>query len=317
MAPSRGPVVLARDLHITLKNHKGPVHVVRYAKGTAKYILTGGQDRSVRLWNPDLGTEIKTYTAHGYEVLSISVSHDNSKFASSGGDRSVFLWDVIAGTTIRRISGHMGKIFTVEFNEDASIVASGSYDSTVRLWDLRSQNRQAIQTLDDARDAVQTLHVGPTSIITGSVDGYVRTYDLRMGVLRADFIGHPVTAVVPSQDGQTYLATTLDAHVRLMDMSTGKMLNEFTGHANSSYRCRACFGHGEASVVCGDEKGMIWAWDLLDTAPLQPNPPPKVHGKVITWVEHHPIDAGELVTSSADGTVKVWRHPNADTQNVQ
>lgn len=73
MAPSRGPVVLARDLHITLKNHKGPVHVVRYAKGTAKYILTGGQDRSVRLWNPDLGTEIKTYTAHGYEVLSISV----------------------------------------------------------------------------------------------------------------------------------------------------------------------------------------------------------------------------------------------------
>lgn len=150
---------------------------------------------------------------------------------------------------------------------------------------FRSQNRQAIQTLDDARDAVQTLHVGPTSIITGSVDGYVRTYDLRMGVLRADFIGRelfdlvdiseppltvqmhredPVTAVVPSQDGQTYLATTLDAHVRLMDMSTGKMLNEFTGHANSSYRCRACFGHGEASVVCGDEKGMIWAWDLLD-----------------------------------------------------
>jgi hypothetical protein len=49
-----------------------------------------------------------------------------------------------------------------------------------------------------------------------------------------------------------------------MDTTNGQMLNDFMGHDNSSYRCRACFGHGEASVVCGDEKGMIWAWDLLD-----------------------------------------------------
>lgn len=76
----------------------------------------------------------------------------------------------------------------------------------------------------------------------------------------------PVTSVVPSQDGQTYLATTLDAHVRLMDASTGKMLNDFKGATISSYRCRSCFGHGEASVVCGDEDGRVWAWDLLDVS---------------------------------------------------
>lgn len=140
-----------------------------------------------------------------------------------------------------------------------------------------------------------------------------------------------MTAIVPSQDNQTYLATTLDGHVRLMDMSTGKMLNDFEGHTSSSYRIRACFDHGEASVVCGDEGGAVWAWDLVDVraicsfatklsirrdadwdvypqaAPLQPNPPPKVHDKVVTWIEHHPIEAGELITSSADGTVKVWR----------
>jgi mitogen-activated protein kinase organizer 1 len=72
MAPSRG-TPLARTLHSDLTNHKGVVHVARYSKGDAKYVLTGGQDRTVRLWNPNLGTEIKTFTAHGYEVLSISV----------------------------------------------------------------------------------------------------------------------------------------------------------------------------------------------------------------------------------------------------
>ena len=73
MAPSRGSQPLARNLHMTLDGHRGPVHVARYAKGSAKYVLTGGQDRSVRLWNPASGLEIKAFTGHGYEVLSITV----------------------------------------------------------------------------------------------------------------------------------------------------------------------------------------------------------------------------------------------------
>ena len=73
MAPSRGTQPIPRDLHVTLNSHKGPVNVARYAKGSAKYILTGGQDRTVRLWNANLGTEIKTFSGHGYEVLSLTV----------------------------------------------------------------------------------------------------------------------------------------------------------------------------------------------------------------------------------------------------
>lgn len=70
---------------------------------------------------------------------------------------------------------------------------------------------------------------------------------------------------------------------------------------------------------------MIWEWDLLDVRTdislvilipklissqakvVPPSPPPKVHDKVITWVEHHPLEAGEMVSASADGVVKVWR----------
>ena len=84
-------------------------------------------------------------------------------------------------------------------------------------------------------------------------------------------------------------------------------------------------------VLCGDEHGTVWAWVLVDVrivspfipvrlfltgvqliqaAPLQPNPPPKVHERVITWIEQHPVEAGELITASADGMVKVWRTPS-------
>lgn len=56
-------------------------------------------------------------------------------------------------------------------------------------FDSRSQNRQPIQSLEEARDSVQTLYIGPTIIMSGSVDGHVRTYDLRKGEFRADYIG--------------------------------------------------------------------------------------------------------------------------------
>ena len=112
-----------------------------------------------------------------------------------------------------------------------------------------------------------------------------------MGEIRSDFIGSrfftltlsslsssshdkflldPVTSVLLTQDAQTFLVTTLDSHIRLMDGATGKMLNQYTGHANEAYRCRACFGHGEGSVICGDEKGQVWAWDLLEVTCLAP-----------------------------------------------
>jgi mitogen-activated protein kinase organizer 1 len=129
------------------------------------------------------------------------------------------------------------------------------------------------------------MHIGPTSIITGSVDGHVRTYDLRKGELRTDYIGRasfpllqyssfiliafptdPITSLLPTADSQTLLVTTLDSHIRLLDLSTGQVLNTFKGHTGKEYRVRACFGAAEASVVCGDEDGRVWGWDLVDVS---------------------------------------------------
>lgn len=70
---------------------------------------------------------------------------------------------------------------------------------------IRAQSRSPIQVLDEARDAIQTLHVGATTIISGSVDGYIRTYDLRKGELRSDFIGRKFILPLP-----LVLTVTLD-----------------------------------------------------------------------------------------------------------
>jgi WD40 repeat protein len=52
----------------------------------AKYCLSGGQDRTIRLWNPATGNEIKAYKGHGYEVLSIAVCVQGGHLRMSGLD---------------------------------------------------------------------------------------------------------------------------------------------------------------------------------------------------------------------------------------
>jgi WD40 repeat protein len=50
----------------------------------------------------------------------------------------------------------------------------------------RSQNRVPLQVLEEGRDSITSIKIQNHLICTGSVDGRVRTYDLRMGQLQID-----------------------------------------------------------------------------------------------------------------------------------
>ncbi|KAI4262346.1 MAG: hypothetical protein L6R42_002478 [Xanthoria sp. 1 TBL-2021] len=240
--------------------------------GQGQYILTGSSDRSIRLYNPakssgsSVGSGlVQTYSAHGYEVLDISVTEDNARFASVGGDKQVFLWDVATARTLRRWSGHFGRVNCVEFGgEEGSVVVSGSFDATVRLWDCKSQSTKPIQVFEDSKDSVSSLHVLGHEIVTGSVDGKLRLYDLRMGMVFVDTIGHPITSVQQTNDGNAVLVSTLDSVIRLMDKSNGQMLQSYKGHTNTDYRIRSCLGLADSIVISGSEGGMIYVWDFLE-----------------------------------------------------
>lgn len=283
--------------------HPGIIHVATFNHG-AQYILTGGQDRTIRLWNAKTGNLIKDYNGHGYEILGIAVSPNNSFLGSVGGDRSVFYWDVTTGTILRRFSGHVGVVNTCSFNFDGNLLLSGSFDASVRVWDIKSQQRHPIQIFQDAKDSITSILVSGSEFITASVDGYVRSYDIRMGQLMEDYFEDPVTSIHLLKDSKTIVVSTLNSTIRLMDRERNIMLQKFTGHQTLNYRSHISMSFDEAQVLCGDEDGLLWAWDL-ESGMKNTRLSFEAHQKHLTWVECHPKE-NLFLTAGADGFTRLW-----------
>ena len=88
-------------------------------------------------------------------------------------------------------------------NADAAVLATASYDATVCLWDGRSHSHKPIQVLNQAKDSVTAVHIlDDQTIRTASVDGCVRTYDIRRGVVRCDDYGSPITSLAFPRNSQ-------------------------------------------------------------------------------------------------------------------
>ena len=170
--------------------HQKAVNACRWTDN-GEYLLTASDDRSCMLWKPNLSSvtpsHIKTYDGcHTYAIRDVCIFHDNSHFISAGDDRTVFLHDVYSGIVVRRINAHSAPTNAVALNNQSTVLLTASYDKTVRLWDLRSQSRDPLQVLSDFKDSVTSVSLTDHKVLAGCVDGVLRIYDLRKGVLHED-----------------------------------------------------------------------------------------------------------------------------------
>jgi mitogen-activated protein kinase organizer 1 len=116
--------------------------------------------------------------------------------------------------------------------------------------------------LEGATDSVTGVDGSIPCILTASVDGHVRCYDIRKGLITTDELGAPVTSALFLKDRLAYLATCLDAQMRLMDSETGVPLQTYAVF-NENFRIKPAIAKNDSLIVAGDEKGNVLIWDLF------------------------------------------------------
>jgi mitogen-activated protein kinase organizer 1 len=345
-----------------------------------KYCFTGCHDRTVRLWNParldpavrpppftkkddsgDISLEhlphalpIQTYEVrHAPSALATNTTKSNSSSSTRSllvaSDRTAVLFDVVTTQVLRRFQGHHTSVINCVAiaGEDINVYASGSYDATVALWDGRSNSPRPIQILKDAKDSVTVVDFLKENgkIRSASVDGCVRTYDIRNGCVYVDDYGSPITGITRTDIdsfAEQYLAVScLDGTIRVhvdQDDERGNNGDQngiikhpalicYGKHLAGQYALACSFTADGCSVATGSQDGRAVLYDVRSLSMSMPSsvidssscssPPVQSASVALELVGHtsptcsiatNPIAENNdlIITASYDGQAVVW-----------
>jgi mitogen-activated protein kinase organizer 1 len=297
----------------------------------------GSGDRGVAWWDVATGAVIRKWRGHDAAVGGVCL------FDSSSGGKA-------------NNSEESGSMTT-------SVVVSASDDATARAWDPRSRSPNPIQVFRGAKDSLTGVGIAsvlsaggggagsnentnaPSSssssshplVVTASVDGRMRSYDLRRGQQSIDDVGAPIAAMALgstscagrsdsgslknskiNNSNDCALLAGLDGRLRLLDLRSGARLAEFSGHDASSGVRTGCalFGHASSLyAACGSEDGRVCCWGVEEDEGGMVSSV-SIHGSSsssnpssgpVTAMAIRPGDAGMLLAAGTDGRVRVFQ----------
>ena len=143
-----------------------------------KILISGSEDKTIRLWSLPDGNHIKTLRGHTEAVCCLKMSPEGQILVSSSYDKTIRLWSHPDGTFIKTLIGHTDAVNSLAISPDGRILASGSQDNTIRLWNF--PDGTFIKALTGHTDAVYSLVISPDgkTLASGSQDNTIRLWKL-------------------------------------------------------------------------------------------------------------------------------------------
>lgn len=145
-------------------------------------IVSGSNDKTVRVWDTFSGTEAIMHPLLGHEgrVTSVAFSPDGSRIVTGSCDKTIRVWDAFDGIEVfPPIQGHQEEVNCVAFSPDGFKIVSGSGDNTVRVWDALTGTAVMAPFRGHVGTHITTVAFSSdgSKVISGSDDGTVRVWD--------------------------------------------------------------------------------------------------------------------------------------------
>ena len=281
--------------------HTDAVNCVAFSPDGER-IVSGSNDRTLRMWDARTSQEILTFTGHSGSVLCAVFRRDGTQIVSGSADETLKVWDATTGQELRNLSGHTNFINTVAISGDGRQIVSGSGDHTLKVWD--AMTAKEILTLAGHTGSVNSVAFSPDGrqIVSGSNDDTLKVWDATKGQGILTLTGHTdsVHSVAFSPDGKQIVSGSADRTLKVWDAKTGReilALKEHTGEVRSVAFSR----NGRRIVSVSDDRTLkLWgATTGQETLSL------KAHAGVFSSVCFSP-NGTQVVSGSDDDTLKLW-----------
>ncbi len=116
-----------------LQHESGDVLAVAI-RPDGKAVLTGGEDRTLRLWELPSGNPIGPPIRHSASIVAVAFNADGKRVLTGSQDRTLQQWDSGDWKPLGPPLRHQGTVNGVAFVPGTPLLASGSDDNSARFW---------------------------------------------------------------------------------------------------------------------------------------------------------------------------------------
>jgi serine/threonine protein kinase len=171
-------------LHV-FDGHEKSVEALAYTPERS-LLLSGGADKTMRLWDLPTLTQKRRYGGPRDMVSSVAFSHNGRLLAGGALDGRVRVWSVLSSRRLRTLRGHTGRVAAIAFAPHAQTLASAGSDGTVRLWDLK--RGRTIRALTGHTGGATGVAFAPDGerLATAGANGMVRLWAMPLDRLAKD-----------------------------------------------------------------------------------------------------------------------------------
>ncbi len=316
---ARWAAVAPSPEHAVLEGHTGQVRALCPVTVDGQPLLaSAGEDRTVRLWDPATGEQVRSLEGHtgGVNALCPVTVDGHVMLASASYDHTVRIWDPATGQQRYTFDLHtrgVDALCPVIIDGHAMLVSASYADHTVRIWEPATGRQPLSLTGREgwAHELCPITVGGQPLFASAGEYGTVQIWDPATGQQSSHILSdtNRVRAMCPvTIDGQSMLVSAgvgYDWTVWIWDPATGQQLQRIrTGPSYWVGALCPVIIDGQSLVASASDDGTVRLWD-------------PVTGQQLRNLEAHrggvramcPVSVGWrtlLASAGGDRTVRLW-----------